>query len=418
MEYTDPQIPDTNEVFVTAGDAPLISTETPSATAPTKFQADLARAMRAAAETARQESVERLAADSKARVETIRAESADAATELRQRADDDIAEIREWSKGELARIRGETDVKVGDRKSWLEHEIEAHDEAIEGRIAALASRVAAFEADLEAFFQRLAAESDPTRIAAIAQTLPDVPALDDEGAEPTQARDAGTPDAVAIASEAPADPWVEANVEVEVAAMAATDANTEAEPDANTDANTEATSDVAATDAKPEAEPQPESAGAFVALGRRLAALGIDPSAAEAAEAEAAVGLSADSTDEDGATEDSVSDIPIDETTAEAAPAPSEMRVVVDGLISVASIAGFKRNLSRLDGIDSVTVSSGPDGEFIFAVKHDPSAAIEAALPGMSGFGVRVTSVQAGQITVTARDPESADATADVLARR
>ncbi len=152
----------------------------PTGPAPTKFQVDLARAMRAAAETARTESLERLAAEAKARVEAVRSDSTGAATELRQRADDDIAEIREWSKGELARIRAETDTKISDRKSWLEREMEAHEEGIEGRVAAVSARVTAFEAQLDAFFERLAAEDDPTRIAAIAQTLPDVPDLDDD----------------------------------------------------------------------------------------------------------------------------------------------------------------------------------------------------------------------------------------------
>ena len=50
---------------------------------------------------------------------------------------------------------------------------------------------------------------------------------------------------------------------------------------------------------------------------------------------------------------------------------PHTTRVVVTGLVSVASIAGFKRNLSRVAGVQSVGVSSGPDGEFVFAVNHD-----------------------------------------------
>ena len=45
-------------------------------------------------------------------------------------------------------------------------------------------------------------------------------------------------------------------------------------------------------------------------------------------------------------------------------------KVVVSGLVSVASIAGFKRHLARMVGVATVGVSSGPDGEFIFTVSH------------------------------------------------
>ena len=45
-------------------------------------------------------------------------------------------------------------------------------------------------------------------------------------------------------------------------------------------------------------------------------------------------------------------------------------QVVVVGLVSVATIASFKRHLGRATGVQSVGVSSGPDGEFVFAVAH------------------------------------------------
>ena len=54
---------------------------------------------------------------------------------------------------------------------------------------------------------------------------------------------------------------------------------------------------------------------------------------------------------------------------SKAAPVEST-QVVVVGLVSVASIATFKRQLGRLPGVKNVGVSSGPDGEFIFTVGH------------------------------------------------
>jgi hypothetical protein len=80
---------------------------------------------------------------------------------------------------------------------------------------------------------------------------------------------------------------------------------------------------------------------------------------------------------------------------------------VVTGLVSVASIAGFKRHLSRVPGVESVGVSSGPDGEFVFTVGHEPSLELEGAVTTLPGFAARVTGSSDGELTVAAHDPES-----------
>jgi hypothetical protein len=79
----------------------------------------------------------------------------------------------------------------------------------------------------------------------------------------------------------------------------------------------------------------------------------------------------------------------------------------VTGLVSVASIAGFKRQLSRVAGVHSVGVSSGPDGEFLFSVSHDASLGLRDAVTTLPGFGARVTAEAENQLTVTAKDPEA-----------
>src|SRR5678815_5545568 len=58
-----------------------------SARRPTKFMADLSRAMQSAAETSRDEAMTRFAADAKVAVEDIRATSAEEAAGLRRQAD-------------------------------------------------------------------------------------------------------------------------------------------------------------------------------------------------------------------------------------------------------------------------------------------------------------------------------------------
>jgi hypothetical protein len=82
-------------------------------------------------------------------------------------------------------------------------------------------------------------------------------------------------------------------------------------------------------------------------------------------------------------------------------------QVVVVGLVSVASIASFKRHLGRVSGVQSVGVSSGPDGEFVFAVTHTADANLRDAVPSLPSFQARVTSASDGVVHVTAHDPEA-----------
>jgi len=81
--------------------------------------------------------------------------------------------------------------------------------------------------------------------------------------------------------------------------------------------------------------------------------------------------------------------------------------VIVVGLVSVASIASFKRHLGRLAGVNSVGVSSGPDGEFVFAVTHAADANLRDSIPSLPSFQARVTSAADNAIHVTAHDPEA-----------
>jgi hypothetical protein len=142
----------------------------------------------------------------------------------------------------------------------------------------------------------------------------------------------------------------------------------------------------------------------------RPTAIGIEPDFA-AAEAEAAAFPA-----ETPAAEGDIPTIAEDALAARLAglvaeePAPTEnatTRVVVTGLVSVASIAGFKRNLARVSGVRSVGVSSGPDGEFVFAVTHDSGLALADGITSLPGFSARVTNEAPGELTVAARDPES-----------
>jgi hypothetical protein len=408
-------------------DEPAVPTqataETPG-TAPTrkanKFMADLTKAMQVAAEAARADTFERFSAEAKAHIESIHASTADASTELRKKADDDIAAIREWSKTEIARIREETDERVTHRKEVLEREIEAHAAEIEARIERVQARVASFEVAMAGFFERLLAESDPTRFAAMAETLPEPPPFDADAAwaETSDAQD--TPAAVespveedpveqAPVDEAPvAEAPVEATESVAEAVIDAVPGSTPIEPmpdvpAASADWGSADNGDlfgIGSEDPTPVAETDP-----------RLAAWGMEQDFA-AAEAEAAA-FPAETANPD----DEIPTIPEDALAARLAGLVAEdhstpadiatTRVVVTGLVSVASIAGFKRNLARVSGVRSVGVSSGPDGEFVFAVTHEPELGLAEGIATLPGFSARVTNEAPGELTVAARDPES-----------
>jgi hypothetical protein len=53
-----------------------------------------------------------------------------------------------------------------------------------------------------------------------------------------------------------------------------------------------------------------------------------------------------------------------------------------------------------------VGVSSGPDGEFLFLVQHDPGVSLRDVIPTLPGFQARITGDDDGVVTVSARDPE------------
>jgi hypothetical protein len=417
------ETPEMIDAASTAPDQATVEDQTASAAPapamarrPNKFMADLTKAMQAAAETARADTLARFGAEAKAHIEAIHASTATEASDLRKKADDDVAAIREWSKAEIARIREETDERIAHRKTVLEREIDAHAAEIEARIDRVQRRVAAFESEMDAFFERLLAEEDPTRFAAMAESLPEPPPFDGESSWDM---------AAGVADQAPA-------TDGPATAESSADDATAAEPDAQAgsdlagDAVAETTEALSGVE---DAQPDPEAAvaddgradtgdlfGLTAADGSdgdpRLEALGASADFA-AAEAEAA-----DFNPEPAATGDEAIPVIADDALAArlaglvpeaeaGASASTSTRVVVTGLVSVASIAGFKRHLSRVPGVESVGVSSGPDGEFVFTVGHEPSLELEGAVTTLPGFAARVTGSSDGELTVAAHDPES-----------
>ena len=394
-----------------ADDATSATTDASLGRKPNKFMADLTRAMQGAAETAKADTLARFSADAKSHIESIHASTALEATELRKLADDDVAGIREWCKTEIARIREETDERITHRKARLEREIEAHAADIEGRVELVQRRVDAFEAEMAAFFERLLAEEDATRFAAMAESLPEPPPFD--GDEPYVAAVSATDETEVPAERAVViEPWPETPAEVEPEAVAEPLETPEAETQVEEAPVAEAEAPVATDEgsAQDETVAVETEAETSETTDPRLDALSLVPDFA-AAEAEAA-----EFTPVEGPAEE-ITVIADDALAARLAGLVPEdgatsgesltRKVVVTGLVSVASIAGFKRQLSRVAGVHSVGVSSGPDGEFLFAVNHDTGLVLRDAVTTLPGFGARVTAEADGELTVTAKDPEA-----------
>jgi hypothetical protein len=440
---------------------------------PSKFLADLTKAMQTAAEDARSLALSQLQADAKNHIEQIHARSSTEAADLRRVADDDVAAVREWSKAEIARIREETEARITERKGRLESEIDEHAAVIEREIDAVQKTVAAFEDEMAAFFERLLGEEDPSRFATMAENLPEAPSFEGIVAEPapvettdaeteveaavteaeTEVIEADVTDAEAVEAEAVAE-TVEDEPNAEMSAGEVDTSNDEAETatgeaettnddgiepavgsvegyeggegmDGEVDREAAFAAIQAAAEAAASAEVAADAAAraeavadvAIEIMGNhedegeadpRFAALGLSPDY-DAAEAEAYAAA--------GSSDEEIAEIDDDALAARLAGlVPGKSRgnaadtattqIVVVGLVSVASIASFKRHLGRVPGVQSVGVSSGPDGEFVFAVKHGGDVLLRDAIPSLPSFQARVTGSADGVVHVTAHDPE------------
>ena len=353
---------------------------------PNRFLADLAQAMRAAAETARQATIDQCQVDAKAYTEQLHARTEDETASLRKAAEADVSAIRDWSKAEMERLRVETEQRVSRRRELVEQELQDYDSAIELEIERVQKRVQAFQEEVAQYFEQLLQETDPTTFAGMAAQMPEPPTFADIDlgnlANDTRARreqimgfggmaeveNGGDAAAVENGGDAAAveNGGDAAAVENGGDAAAVENDGDAAAGDNDGDAAAgDNDGDAAAVEAT--AQELPEMAEEAVAsrTGRRGAAAARQPAGAESTQ------------------------------------------VVVVGLVSVASIVTFKRQLSRLPGVKNVGVSSGPDGEFIFTVGHGPETSLGSLIPTLPAFQATVVSEREGVLNVSANDPEA-----------
>lgn len=381
-EVETPAMADTNTSteLVESPDAPAPGAPT-TGRRPTKIMADLSRAMQTAAASSRDETMARFSSDAKVVVEEIQVSATGEGADIRRQADDDVAAVREWSKGEIARIREEAETRIGMRKGTLDSEMEAHAAIVEARIQQVASTVQEFEAEMATFFERLLAEEDPTRIASMAETMPEPPDL-----VGIAASIAGP----AIAPFDPAPPTSPSWPDEDVANAAGDD-----EPVSELTETTEAIVGDALAASETPAELDFASAEAEA-----------EAAAAALTEDESAMTENTEAADDETAAEpvaEEISDGSEDVPTSSHA----TTRVSVVGLVSVASIATFKRSLGRASGVSGIRVASGPDGEFVFTVEHESGMSLGDAIAALAGFEARVTGESDSALEIVAHDPDA-----------
>ena len=162
----------------TAVATPSVESEEPIA----PFLAELARAMREAADVERARIIAEVSEDTKAQEDKLRNQSAGEAVALRQLAAEDVARIEEEAAAAIERIRHATAEQVARRRERLEDHLVRHAAMVDDEIQRVHDAVDGYQAELVAFFERLQAERDPAEILRQANLLPPVPDLDAVGA--------------------------------------------------------------------------------------------------------------------------------------------------------------------------------------------------------------------------------------------
>jgi len=384
--------------------------------------AGLVKAMREAALASREETTGRLKGDATAQTELIREAATAAAAELRKRADEDIAGIRDWSKAEIARIKSETDTRIESRKAELEEQTERHEASVERQVERVKNTVATYELEMDRFFEKLLAENDPAKVAALAEQAPEPPdlAADDGAADEPVGNAAGVAQAVPVVdvdaigddSETAGSAWDDVAWGVDPARLAEiADPNPEMIPSA--EAPTTADEAVAGTD---------EAEGDSMLAPAASTDVDTETTTADTATVEPVEGLEAEAAAEAEAASTEGLEIPADDvwpTSVLAAARRSlhtqanefeaagvaNTRLFVNGLTSVAGISAFKGALGQLPGVRSVSVSSGQPGIFIFTVVHSPDTDLQDGVAGLTEFEARVTEATGGELTVAAQEP-------------
>jgi len=141
------------------------------------FLADLARVMQTTAAAEQARNAEGTEQRRQAHIDAIRAREALEAEELRELAKEDVKGIDAWSEGEIKRIKLERERRIASRREQLQIRLEEHRSVVAREVTAVEAAVATYRTEIDQFFGRLEAETDPVAIARQAGNQPQFPDL-------------------------------------------------------------------------------------------------------------------------------------------------------------------------------------------------------------------------------------------------
>ena len=335
--------------------APAVAVARPTA-APTEssagFMRDLVAAMRRVAEETRQSGLSDLRTKAEERVRGLEADAERRREELKATAEADVAGVGDWANTETERIKQEAEQRIVARRAQLDQQLAAETTRAETEAKGLRDRVEAYEKELDAYHAQLSDIADPAAFAAAAKRMPPPPQLGGKSDATPPAADPPTEPAE------PADPPAKAEADPPAKAEAELPAKAEAQP---------------ATEVHPAEEE---------VLAARLAEL--------------------------DATLKPIADAPPSSTNGAAAgPVPSgsgdptSTEILVKGLGSFGAITGFRQALAGVDGVEGVSLSLGPTGEFVFRAIHPTGFDVGAAIAKLEGDAATIEPQPDGGLRVT-----------------
>jgi hypothetical protein len=395
-----------------AQDTPqAVSADAPMDATDNALLASLITAMREVAERERESSVSTLRQSVDEAVEALRQRAAEAAEQLRDRSESDIAAIGDWVKAETERITSEGERRRETRRQLLTQQLSDHEQHSGAEIESLHARIQDYERELTTFFAQLHEINDPAAFGTAAKRMPRPPTI----AAPAAPAAAASAAPSETSSSAPAQAPVQAEAESQPAATepatAEAAAETAAQPTADAPAEESAeTSSAEATaaqgDKEAKAKASAEGGSEPAAPGSssivpdthdaRLSALGIDRNGSDGeATAEEPTDGEPSTTDAEAPSDPlrarlAELDAKIgSESSAEAATATVAApgaagevatAIVVHGLGSFGAITSFKQALERVDGVQGISLSLGPTGEFVYRATHEADFDLVAAI--------------------------------------
>ena len=156
------------------------------------FLRSLVDAMRGVAEEERSASITELRRTVDERVSHLETQAKDRVEELRRKTELDVTGVGDWAKGEIERVNAEAARKVEARRKQLEEQLADHETRSTAEVTSVRERVAAYERELEAFFNQLGGIKDPASFVAAARRMPKPPSLEPSAATPVSAATATT----------------------------------------------------------------------------------------------------------------------------------------------------------------------------------------------------------------------------------